>query len=129
MRTRERNYLLINKLTPTELKVKELLVNGFEYNEIAKELIISPTTVKTHVNHLFVKLDVSNRASLIVNHYKNILSEKPRIFLKEYLTDIEKDVLQRFSIGLNLYQISDCVKLSPLEVRDILQSFFNKLEI
>lgn len=44
-----------------ELEVLELLAKGRSNKEVARDLGISPNTVKTHVAHIFEKLDVDRR--------------------------------------------------------------------
>ncbi len=51
-------------LTPTELKVVDLAVEGRTNPEIAARLFISRDTVKTHLSHIYAKLDVTNRTEL-----------------------------------------------------------------
>jgi predicted ATPase/DNA-binding CsgD family transcriptional regulator len=51
-------------LTPTEQKVVELVVKGLSNAEIGEGLFVSIATVKTHLNHIFAKLGVSNRRQL-----------------------------------------------------------------
>lgn len=51
-------------LTPTELRVVEQVVAGSTNPEIADELLISRSTVKTHLEHIFVKTDTRNRSQL-----------------------------------------------------------------
>ncbi|KIX12352.1 PAS and helix-turn-helix domain-containing protein [Dethiosulfatarculus sandiegensis] len=53
-------------LTPRELEVLKLLAKGFTRENIAQILGISPNTVKTHVVHVYDKLDVSDRAQAAV---------------------------------------------------------------
>lgn len=48
-------------LTPRELDVLRLIVRGLANKEIATELRLSETTVKTHVANLLAKLDVEDR--------------------------------------------------------------------
>lgn len=52
---------LTEPLTGRELQVLSLLAAGLSNTEIADALKISLVTVKTHVNHVFNKLNVSNR--------------------------------------------------------------------
>ncbi|MGZ4299301.1 MAG: HD domain-containing phosphohydrolase [Solirubrobacteraceae bacterium] len=49
-------------LTAREIEVLRLLVRGLSYNEIAQELVISRKTAGAHVEHIYAKLGVSNRA-------------------------------------------------------------------
>jgi DNA-binding CsgD family transcriptional regulator len=51
-------------LTPMERQVVELLTQGFRNAEIAERLFVAPSTVKTHLGHVFAKLGVSTRAEL-----------------------------------------------------------------
>ncbi len=53
-------------LTPRELEVLRLLAAGRTNRQISKELTISLSTVKTHVEHLMDKLGVSARAQAAV---------------------------------------------------------------
>lgn len=60
-----------HKLTPRELCVLEALTQGKRNKEIATQLAISETTVKSHLNRAFQKLHVSDRleAALYVARY------------------------------------------------------------
>jgi predicted ATPase/DNA-binding CsgD family transcriptional regulator len=51
-------------LTPAELSVVELAVQGFSNVEIAGRLFIGRGTVKTHLAHVYAKLQVANRTDL-----------------------------------------------------------------
>jgi DNA-binding CsgD family transcriptional regulator len=52
-------------LTSRENEVLQLLVKGYSNSEIAKELFLSVSTIKTHVSNLFIKLDVTSRIKAI----------------------------------------------------------------
>lgn len=52
-------------LTGQEVKVLELLAAGRSNKEIARDLGLSPNTVKTHVANLYGKLDVSRRTQAV----------------------------------------------------------------
>ncbi len=49
------------QITNRELGVLELIVRGRSNKEIARELVISEATVKTHINSLLAKLGVTDR--------------------------------------------------------------------
>jgi DNA-binding NarL/FixJ family response regulator len=48
-------------LTPREIEILRLLAQGSSSAVIAKQLVISPRTVGTHVQHILAKLGVENR--------------------------------------------------------------------
>jgi DNA-binding NarL/FixJ family response regulator len=52
-------------LSDRELEVLHCLVDGLTTMQIASRLFISENTVKTHVRHIFEKLEVSNRAEAV----------------------------------------------------------------
>jgi len=52
---------LVEPLTERELEVLRLIVAGLSNPEIADELFIAVSTVKSHVNHIYGKLAVENR--------------------------------------------------------------------
>ncbi|NIR51281.1 response regulator transcription factor [candidate division KSB1 bacterium] len=52
-------------LTEREYEVLQLLSKGYSNAEIAENLFLSVSTIKTHVSNLFVKMDVRSRAQAI----------------------------------------------------------------
>lgn len=52
-------------LSERELEVLNCLVDGMTTTHISSRLFISENTVKTHVRHIFEKLEVSNRAEAV----------------------------------------------------------------
>jgi DNA-binding CsgD family transcriptional regulator len=62
--TRDRPSAGWASLTPTELDVVRLVAEGLTNPEIGSRLFISRATVKTHLSHVYAKLDVSNRTEL-----------------------------------------------------------------
>jgi DNA-binding NarL/FixJ family response regulator len=59
------NANLPTPLSQREMELLELLRTGSTNKEIADRLFISVNTVKTHLQHLFSKLDVSNRTQAL----------------------------------------------------------------
>ena len=53
-------------LTPRETSILEQIAKGKSNKEIADALEISSDTVKIHITHVFLKLDVSNRTSAVL---------------------------------------------------------------
>jgi DNA-binding CsgD family transcriptional regulator/tetratricopeptide (TPR) repeat protein len=51
-------------LSPTELDVARCVVEGLNNPEIGDRLFMSRGTVKTHLSHIYVKLDIANRTEL-----------------------------------------------------------------
>ena len=56
----------LDALTGRELEVLALIGRGKTNGEIAAELFVSEGTVKTHINHLFTKLRLRDRAAAVV---------------------------------------------------------------
>ena len=50
-------------LTPREVEVLRLVARGLSNKEVAERLVISPKTVGNHVEHIYAKIDASNRAA------------------------------------------------------------------
>jgi len=57
--------VLPDGLTAREAEVLGLIGAGFTNREIAERLVVSEATVKTHINHLFAKIDARDRAAAI----------------------------------------------------------------
>ncbi|MEV0587975.1 response regulator transcription factor [Nonomuraea sp. NPDC050310] len=56
----------IETLTPRERELVAWVAGGLSNEEIARELVISPDTVRTHVSRAMVKLRARDRAQLVV---------------------------------------------------------------
>ena len=69
---------LLTYLTSREEEVLDLLTQGNNYKGIAGKLFISETTVKTHVNNIFQKLQVNDRTQAVLYALNNGFGRKVR---------------------------------------------------
>ncbi len=60
------NIILNEKLTEREQEVLDALVFGLSNKEIGEKLFLSVNTIKSHINSLYLKLDVNNRTQAAV---------------------------------------------------------------
>jgi len=69
---------LLSYLTQREEEVLDLLTQGVTYRGVASKLFISETTVKTHVNNIFQKLQVNDRTQAVLYAINNGFTNKRR---------------------------------------------------
>ena len=59
-------------LTEREQEIYNLICEkGLWKKEIAKKLVLSKTTIETHLNNIYLKCDVHDRATLIYRYWKD----------------------------------------------------------
>ena len=71
---RECAEVMLDKLSPRERQVADLVTEGLSDREISSRLIISQRTAESHVAHILTKLDFSSRVQVAICVAKSSIS-------------------------------------------------------
>jgi DNA-binding NarL/FixJ family response regulator len=74
----DRGDATLASLTTREREVLELIATGLTNDEIAERLVLGVGTIKTHVNHIFLKLGIRNRAEAVIFAFDHGLAKPGR---------------------------------------------------
>jgi DNA-binding NarL/FixJ family response regulator len=61
----------LSRLTPRELEVLQLVAAGLTNPQIARKLVVSEATVKTHFTRILAKLELRDRVQAVIFSYEN----------------------------------------------------------
>ncbi len=79
LRKQKGETMVTSVLTNREREIKELLLQGLSYKEIAEKMIVSEATVKAHNSNIYSKLGARGRMELQALELKKLKYENEKL--------------------------------------------------
>jgi|SRR5215467_3154337 len=117
------------QLNPREQEVVELLLQGCENDEIAKQLNIAPRTVKAHLNRMFQRFGITSgvkRVKLATLLYKRQLSSEGEM-RPEHGRGRERQVIELVAQGLTNKDVAGEIGTTEHVLKNYVRRIYDKL--
>ncbi|MDQ7028926.1 MAG: LuxR family transcriptional regulator [Ardenticatenia bacterium] len=115
-------------LTERELDILHLLAQGATNREIARALVLSEHTVKTHVHHILEKLGAENRAQAVAQAvHLGLISSSTNTSHRAELTERELEILRLLAQGATNREIARVLAISEHTVKTHVHHILEKL--